>query len=67
MTAKKRTKKNDVRAKLLLLFFCQSKHIAFLPFLLPLLKLPDVFTGFDSDKLSPGVLDWLLGGYELAR
>ena len=30
-----------------------------------LLKLPDVFTGFDSDKLSPGVLDWLLGEYEL--
>ena len=65
MTVKKRTKKNDVRAKLLLLFFCQSKHIAFLAFLLPLLKLPDVFTGFDSDKLSTGVLDWLLGEYEL--
>ena len=64
MRARKCTKKNDVRAKLLL-FFCQSKHIAFLQFLLPLLKLPDVFTGFDSDKLSPGVLDRLLGEYEL--
>ena len=64
MTAKKCTKKRGVRAKLLLLFF-QSKHIAFLSFSLLLLKLPDVFTGFDSDKLSPGVLDWLLGEYEL--
>ena len=45
--------------------FLQSKHIAFLSFSLLLLKLPDVFTGFDSDKLSPGVLDWLLGEYEL--
>ena len=41
MTAKKCTKKRDARAKLL---FCQSKPIAFLPFLLTspssLLKLP---------------------------
>ena len=64
MRAKKCTKKRGVRAKLLLFFF-QSKQIAFLPFLLPLLKLPDVFTGFDSDKLSTGVLDCLLGEYEL--
>ena len=48
-------------------FFCQYKHTAFLPFSLPLLKLPEVFTGFDFDKLSKGVLDWLLGEYELAR
>ena len=46
-------------------FFSNKKHIAFLSFSLLLLKLPDVFTGFDSDKLSPGVLDWLLGEYEL--
>ena len=42
-TAKKCTKKSDARAELLL---CQSKPIAFLPFLLPslssLLKLPDM-------------------------
>ena len=42
-TAKKCTKKSDARAKLL---FCQSKPIAFLPFLLPslssLLKLPNM-------------------------
>ena len=39
MTAKKCTKKHDACAKLL---FCQSKRIAFLPFLLPslLLELP---------------------------
>ena len=33
LTAKKCTKQHDVRTKLL---FCQSKPIAFLPFLLPL-------------------------------
>ena len=65
MTAKKCTKKRGVRAKLLFFFFPNKKHIAFLSFSLLLLKLPDVFTGFDSDKLSPGVLDWLLGEYEL--
>ena len=39
MTAKKCIKKHDACVKLL---FCQSKRIAFLPFLLPslLLKLP---------------------------
>ena len=66
MTVKKCTKKRGVRAKLLFFFF-QSKHIAFLSFPLLLLKLPEVFTGFGSDKLSVGVLDWLLGAYELAR
>ena len=66
MTVKKCTKKRGVRAKLFFFFF-QSKHNAFLSFSLLLLKLPEVFTGFGSDKLSVGVLDWLLGAYELAR
>ena len=57
-------KKAWCTCKVVVAFF-QSKHIAFLSFSLLLLKLPDVFTGFDSDKLSPGVLDWLLGEYEL--
>ena len=46
MTAKKRTKKRDARAESL---FCQSKRIAFLPFLLTspssLLKLPNTSGG----------------------
>ena len=45
MTAKKCTKKRDVRAELLI---CQSKPIAFLPFSLPLptsfLKLSNIVT-----------------------
>ena len=57
-------KKAWCTCKVVVVFF-QSKYIAFLSFSLLLLKLPDVFTGFDSDKLSPGVLDWLLGEYEL--